>query len=63
MFSLDIPVETAGKRGYRIEKAAHLSTAARMNIAETAWRVRSRLRNTLLSLFFAAETKRILGEQ
>ncbi len=63
MFSLDIPVETAGKRGYRIEKAAHLSTAARMNIAETAWRVRSRLRDTLLSLYHAAETKRVLGEQ
>lgn len=63
MFSLDIPVETAGKRGYRIERAAHLSTAARMNIAETAWRVRSRLRDTLLSLFHAAETKHILGKQ
>src|SRR5437899_9717065 len=31
--SLDIPIETAGKRGYRIAQAKHLSEAARPNIA------------------------------
>jgi cobalt-zinc-cadmium efflux system outer membrane protein len=63
MFSLDVPVETAGKRGYRIEKAEHLSASARMNIAETAWRIRSRLREALLSLYQADGTKCLLGQQ
>lgn len=47
-FSLDIPFETAGKRGYRIERARHLSEAARIELAATAWNVRSRLRAALV---------------
>ncbi len=42
-FNLDIPIETAGKRGYRIELAGYLAEAARLNIAGAAWQVRSRL--------------------
>ncbi len=52
-FKLDIPIETAGKRGYRIAQAKHVSDSARFNIAATAWQVRSRLRRSLLSLFSA----------
>ncbi|MDA8087860.1 MAG: TolC family protein [Nitrospiraceae bacterium] len=58
--SLDIPVETAGKRGYRIRRAKHLSAAARLNIAETAWQVRSGLRKSLLDFYAAAERERYL---
>jgi cobalt-zinc-cadmium efflux system outer membrane protein len=47
---LDIPVETGGRRGYRIAKAMHLSAAAHLKIAAAAWRVRSRLRRSLLDL-------------
>lgn len=36
---LDIPLETAGKRGYRIAQATHLSEAARLNLATMAWSV------------------------
>jgi len=50
-FSLDIPLETAGKRGYRIARAEHISEAARLNIAGVAWQVRSRLRRDLPSAF------------
>ena len=39
--TLDIPIETAGKRGYRIAAASQLSEAARLNIASVAWQVRS----------------------
>jgi cobalt-zinc-cadmium efflux system outer membrane protein len=48
---LDIPIETAGKRGYRIARAKHLFEAAALNMATVAWRVRSRLRASLLNLY------------
>jgi outer membrane protein, heavy metal efflux system len=51
--SLDIPIETAGKRGYRIRKAKQLSEAARLAIAETSWQVWSGLKKSLLDLYAA----------
>ena len=47
--SFDIPIETAGKRERRIEQATHLSEGARIDLAATAWRVRSRVRAALLA--------------
>ncbi len=61
--SLDIPVETAGKRGYRIRQAKHLSAAAQLNIAETAWQVRSSLRKGLLDLYAATGRQRYLMDR
>src|SRR5437773_920169 len=61
--SFDIPVETAGKRGYRLALAARLSEAARLNLAATAWQVRSRVRRSLLELYAARETESALKEQ
>ena len=61
--SLDIPVETAGKRGYRIDQAQYLSEAARLAIAGTAWQVRSRVRSSLLALYFAQQTQTVLLQQ
>lgn len=60
---LDIPLETAGKRGYRIAQATHLSEAARLNLATTAWQVRSRLRKSLLDLYAATQTETLLDSQ
>ena len=48
--NLDIPVETAGKRGHRLTQAQHLSDAAKLNIATTAWQVRGSLRRALVDL-------------
>ena len=45
--TLDVPIETAGKRGYRQAHAAQLSEAARLNIAIAAWQVRSGVRVAL----------------
>lgn len=59
----DIPIETAGKRRYRISQAKHLSEAARLNIAAAAWQVRSRLRQTLVDLYAASETESLLQKQ
>src|SRR3954469_1515062 len=51
----DMPIETAGKRGKRMQRAQHLSTAARFNIITTAWQVRSALRTSLLDLIAATQ--------
>lgn len=61
--TLDIPIETAGKRGYRIAQATHLSEASRLNIASVAWQVRSRVRSSLLGLYAARATQALLQEQ
>ena len=61
--TLDIPIETAGKRGYRIAQATELSEAARLNIATVAWQVRSGVRRTLLDLQTAREMETLLKEQ
>ncbi|MHB8054635.1 MAG: TolC family protein [Candidatus Aminicenantales bacterium] len=61
--ALDIPIETAGKRGYRIDQARHVSEAARLNILSTAWEVRSRLRQTFLDLYAARESETLLALQ
>ncbi len=60
---LDIPIETAGKRGYRLARATHLSEAARLNIASVAWQVRRRLRSSLLELYAARETEALLQNE
>ena len=41
-------IETAGKRGYRIDQAKQSSESARLNLAAQAWKVRSALRASLL---------------
>jgi outer membrane protein, heavy metal efflux system len=47
-FNLDLPIETAGKRGYRTAEAQRLADAARLAAGQTAWTVRSRIRAALL---------------
>jgi cobalt-zinc-cadmium efflux system outer membrane protein len=61
--ALDIPIETAGKRGYRIAQARHLSDAARLNILSVAWQVRSRVRRSYLELYAAGQTAALLSRQ
>jgi cobalt-zinc-cadmium efflux system outer membrane protein len=60
--NLDIPIETAGKRGYRIARAKHQSEAFRFNIAVVAWQVRSRLRERLLDFYAAKHAESILKQ-
>lgn len=45
---VSIPIETAGKRGYRIVAAQQLSEAARLGVGITAWQVRMKVRTALL---------------
>jgi outer membrane protein TolC len=47
--SLNFPIETAGKRGYRIAEARSLADAAALGVGETAWRIRGAIRTALLN--------------
>jgi outer membrane protein, heavy metal efflux system len=49
----EIPHETAGKRGYRVQQAKALNEAARLDLADTAWKVRSGVRAALVDYFAA----------
>jgi cobalt-zinc-cadmium efflux system outer membrane protein len=60
---LDIPIETAGKRGYRRAQAAHLAEAARLNVADSAWQVRSDLRSALIDVISAEQRQSLLERQ
>jgi outer membrane protein TolC len=60
---LEIPLEVAGKRGYRISEARHLSDAALLNIVSVAWEVRSRLRQSFLGLYAAQEAESLLSRR
>jgi outer membrane protein TolC len=62
-FNLDVPVETAGKRGKRVTRAQHLSESARLNIATTAWHVRSNVRASLLDFTMANRRAMLLEQQ
>jgi outer membrane protein TolC len=61
--TLDIPIETAGKRGHRIARASYLSEAARLNILTSAWQVRSSVRTSLLDFVAAQRREKILSAQ
>jgi cobalt-zinc-cadmium efflux system outer membrane protein len=61
--SLEIPIETAGKRGYRIEEARNLSEAACWNILSAAWEVRSRLCGALLDVYSSGERESLISGQ
>ena len=61
--ALDIPIETHGKRDARVAAATHLAAAARLQVAGTAWRVRSQLREQLLLVANLTEKIRLLEQQ
>ena len=61
--SISIPIETAGKRGFRLDKTQHLTDAARLRIADAAWIVRGRLRLAILEAYAAQEAERLLQQQ
>lgn len=62
-FDFEIPIETGGKRGYRIAQARYVSEAARLDIASVAWHVRSRLRTSMLNLYAASQDEASLLRQ
>jgi len=62
-FDFSLPIETAGKRGYRIANATQLSRASRLQLGQTAWVVRSRVRATLVDYLFAVQAAELLQKE
>lgn len=60
--TLDVPIETAGKRRYRIAHAEKLSEAARLNVSTAAWQVRSGVRLALVDYALARRRAELLRE-
>jgi cobalt-zinc-cadmium efflux system outer membrane protein len=60
-FSLDWPIETAGKRTKRIARSQSLSEAARLRLAVAAWKVRGQLRAALIELGSARRREQLLA--
>ena len=61
--SFSVPLETAGRRADRIVQARALSTAARLQIGETAWQVRSAVRTALLDYLLAVRRRALLDAE
>ncbi len=51
-----VPIETRGKRGYRIRSARSLDQAARFDLADSAWKVHSGVRRALLDYLLASRS-------
>ncbi len=61
--AVDLPIETAGKRGKRIAMAAAGAEAARWNFIAAAWQLRSGVRNTLIDYRAAQRRRQWLQKQ
>jgi cobalt-zinc-cadmium efflux system outer membrane protein len=54
-----VPIETAGKRGYRVQSARNLDQAARLDLADSSWTVLSGVRLALLNYLLASRSLEI----
>lgn len=61
--SLDFTLETMGKRDHRMRQANALSEAASFELAGTAWRIRSQLRNALVDILLTEREVRFLQSE
>jgi outer membrane protein TolC len=61
--TFDFPIETAGKRGRRMEQAQHQAEAAYWKWVGTIWQVRSGVRTQLINLEVAEKSRALLAEQ
>jgi len=62
-FDLGLPVRTAGKRGYALNEARNLSEAAKLDLAERGWKVRSGVRTALLDHLTAVRNLTLLRSE
>ena len=60
---LAVPIETAGKRGHRIQSARRLDEAAQFDLADSAWKVRSGVRAALLNYLLAGRNLDLLRSE
>jgi len=58
-----VPIETAGKRGYRIKSARSLDQAAEFDLADTVWKERTGVRAALLDYLLASQNLDVLRSE
>jgi len=58
-----VPIETAGKRGYRVQSARNLDQAARLDLADSAWTVLSGVRLALLNYLLASQNLELIRSE
>ncbi|MDR2219963.1 MAG: TolC family protein [Methylobacillus sp.] len=63
MLAIDIPIETAGKRQFRIDQAVHLSEASRLAIGQRAWEIYGSVRSALIDYRAAARSLELLEQE
>jgi cobalt-zinc-cadmium efflux system outer membrane protein len=60
---LSFVIETGGKRKYRMRQAKHLAEVSHINIMQSAWQLRSRLRTNFVLMLTAQKSLEILKSQ
>lgn len=58
-----VPIETAGKRGHRVQLARSLDQAARFDLADSAWKVRSGVRMALVNYLLDSRSLDLLRSE
>lgn len=61
--SVEIPIETTNKRDISIEEAQHLAEAARIDVADIAWQLRSQIAKDLLQYHENIAKLQLLSEE
>jgi outer membrane protein TolC len=61
--TIDLPIETAGKRGKRILEAEQLAVAAQFATVTTMWQVRSNVQAAAIELWAARERERLISNE
>ena len=62
-FTLDVPIETAGKRGYRVAQSQAVANAAALNLSTAEWVATARVRKSMLEMFAAKQREELLVKQ
>ncbi len=62
-FGINLPIEMAGKRELRVERAGHLASAAEYQVGSAAWTVRSRVVYALIDVGAANKSEALYGKQ
>src|SRR5260370_21588861 len=62
-FGFSLPIETVGKRRYRISQAERLADVARWDLTSTAWKVQAQVRSALLEYVTAERNVSLLAEE
>jgi outer membrane protein TolC len=61
--SFDVPIETAGKRGIRVDQARAEAEAAQLKVAAAAWEARATVRDAMLKRYGGNEMAALLKEE